>query len=505
MRPRRRHRGFGTDAALSLGGSAVGAVVTLATLPYIVDHLGLPRYGLLALVAVATAYVGILDFGFSWTSSRFIASALETRDEQMLSAVVRASLWLYLVLGVGGALFLVLAAGPLVSTVFGTPQSIRGEGIDATRILGVGFTFAMLQTYASAVLRGARRFDLGAALQAAATTGSSLAMVAALALDDSLVAAAVALAATQALGAALGLAAARHAVPGSLTLGSLELPTLRRLASFSLKVAVSNLGLQLLYLPNRLAVGIVLSVGAAGVFTVPTSLAQRLLIVPSALVSAALPTLTAAHARNDLRVFRATFWRLNALSAFLLLPPALLAGIWAPQLLRVWFSPAFGADAAWVLRCSLAAVLLNAVASSLVVACDSVGAPGLPAAAAVSTGFVNVALAFVFAQAWGIVGAAAGLALSLGLLVAIVGGLWRTRRLPPLRLELSAGAAIDAAKAVAVLGALVTLAILFRPLIHTRTSVVLLGLLGVALAYSALAATSRQYIAARRGGEVKPT
>jgi O-antigen/teichoic acid export membrane protein len=431
---KRVHRGtLRSHAALSLSASAVSALVTLFTLPYIVDGLGLERYGLFSLLILASAYVGVLDLGFSWTSSRFVAEALERQDDAMLDDVLSSSLVLYAGLGVLGCAILALAAPFLVVHVFSAPSDLQDPGVRAARLFAFAFPAAMAQTYAAAVLRGAQRFDLTTALQTISAVGTSAAIVGVIAAGAGIVGVAAAVAVVQCVGAAFGLACVRWTLPMAFRPRMPSLRAVALLGRFTSKVAVTNLGLQLLYLPNRLAVGVLLPLSAVARFTVPLSLAQRLQVVPSALVSAALPTLTAEFARGDDRRFRQTVWRLAGANAVLLAPVSLLALLWAPTLLEIWFSNGLGDDAAAVLRITIAAVLLNAVTSVLVVACDSSGAPGLPALAAVIAGAANVVLAFALTAVAGIIGAAVALLASLVLLTVVILVGWRGRGLPHLR------------------------------------------------------------------------
>jgi O-antigen/teichoic acid export membrane protein len=479
---------FGSHAAYSLVAATLGALIALGTLPYIVSRLGLEGYGLLSLLAVASAYVGILDFGFSWTSSRFLADALERRDESMLAGVLRASVALYVVIGILGGAAISLAAGPLVDNVFNVPQSARGAGIEAARLIGLGFPFAMLQIFAVSALRGARRFDLTALLQLGGTAGTSLAMVVALALGGHLVATTAALAGSQVAVAVLALAATKWVLPHALSLGRIDRGLLRRLAHFSTRVMVANLGSQLLYLPNRLAVGVLLPLGAVGVFSVPLALAQRLQFVPAAVVTAALPTMTAAVARHDAGAFWKTFWKLTGIVAALLLPISALAFIWGSTILRTWFSSAFTSNASWVLRLALIAVLLNALTATLAVACDSAGAPGVSAAASMVAGAVNVALAFGLTAAYGIVGSAVALTISLGVLGLVIVALWHRADLPDMQLPNLRGfsrARIGFASALASAWLIGTAAL--EPEADSRLSLILLGTLVLASAYGAIA------------------
>jgi O-antigen/teichoic acid export membrane protein len=157
---------------------------------------------------------------------------------------------------------------------------------------------------------------------------------------------------------------------------------------------------------------------------VPFSVAQRLLLVPNAVVTSALPTLTASAASADEAEFRRTLGRLLVWVGTALAPAVVLGVVWAPDILREWIGLDSG-PAATVLRLSLIAVLLNSLTSVAGVACDSLGSPGTTARAAVAGGVANVALLLVLTPTLGLTGAALALPLSLVVLAIVLVLRWR--------------------------------------------------------------------------------
>jgi O-antigen/teichoic acid export membrane protein len=472
-----------SNSALSLGAALVSAAFTLATLPYIVGRLGLPAYGLFALLSLTTSALGALDLGFGWTTSRFLAEAIERNDESRAQNLARISLLFYIILGLVGGAALILFAGPLIGNVFNVHGNLRHLGIEAASVFGLAFPFGMLQTFGAAVLRGARRFDLSSYLQVIAGPASSLAMVVVLAFDGGLLGVSFVVLITQFLIGVVGLILARRSLPTVLVLGPVNLRSASPLIGFTLTISAANFGMQLLYLPNRLAVGILLSPAAVGLFTVPLGLAQRLLLVPVALGGAALPSLTASAARNDYVEFRQSLWRLMASTVVLLTPAFILAELWAPTLLRIWFSDDFSSGAAWVLRLTLVATLLNSLAGILAVASDSAGVPHISAIAVLIAGIINLPLAFVLTGQYGITGSAAALTVSYGINAVAILVLWIRAGFPvplprtPYRLGLRA---TGVAMAVALwIGGL----ILLQPAIRSRPLLVMMAGLALTIAY----------------------
>lgn len=474
-------------AAMSLTAGVVAAVVGLVTLPFIVEALGLTQYGLFSLLTLTAAYLGILDIGFSWTASRFVAAALADEDDRKLDGVLAASLTLYVCAGVAGAIVLGASATLVVTTIFTVPDDLEGHGIAAARWFAVGFPAAMMQVWAAALLRGAQRFDLSSLLQMTSSIVTSVVMVAVARRTHDIAAVAASVAATQTAFALLGLAAVRWTLPTAVRPRLPPRATLSEMTRFSGKVAVSNLGAQLLYLPNRLAVGILLPLNAVALFAVPLSLAQRLQIAPNSLVSAGLPTLTAAYTLQDHARFRDVFWRLLFAIWLLLAPIVGLVLVSAPTLLTVWFSPEFSTEAATVLRVALLAIAVNAGCAVLGVACDSSGQPGLVAKATLTAGAINVVLAFVLTAIAGIVGAAAALLVSLLAMASVILVRWRGRGLPPVRLSARTPRLRSLAAATVATAAWVGCVFIVEDWMVDRTSLVIWTAVLLAFAYTLIA------------------
>lgn len=490
---------------MSLAAGVVGAVVGLVTLPFIVEALGLAQYGLFSLLTLTAAYLGILDLGFSWTASRFVAAALADEDDRKLDDVLAAALTLYVCVGVAGAIVLGGSATLIVTMIFTVPDDLQGQGVAAARWFALGFPAAMMQVWAAALLRGAQRFDLTSLLQMMSSIGTSLVMVAVARRTHDIAAVAASIAATQTVFALLGFAAVRWTLPTAVRSRLPPRATLSEMTHFSGKVAVSNLGAQLLYLPNRLAVGILLPLNAVALFAVPLSLAQRLQIVPNSLVSAGLPTLTAAYIREDHGRFRDVFWRLLFATWILLAPIVGLVLVSAPTLLSVWFSPAFSMEAATVLRVALLAIAVNAGCAVLGVACDSSGQPGLVARATMTAGTINVVLAFGLTAIAGIVGAAVALLVSLLAMGAIILLRWRGRGLPPVRLSGRTPRLRSLATGTVATAGWVACVFIAEDWMTDRTSLVIWTAVLLAFAYSIIAVAAglpRSALSRRRRLEV---
>ena len=71
-------RGIKANLVFNVAGPIVSLVVALITTPIYVSHIGLARYGLLAIIWRLLGYFGFLDLGLSRASANALAKLRES-------------------------------------------------------------------------------------------------------------------------------------------------------------------------------------------------------------------------------------------------------------------------------------------------------------------------------------------------------------------------------------------------------------------------------------------
>src|SRR5258706_16023182 len=99
---------------LNLGGQGVTMLATLVATPFVIRLLGVPGYGVLALVQVLIGYLSVADMGMGTASTRFGSVAHARGDDEGEAAAIWSSLAIAAVPAVTGALAVVLGSQPLV-------------------------------------------------------------------------------------------------------------------------------------------------------------------------------------------------------------------------------------------------------------------------------------------------------------------------------------------------------------------------------------------------------
>lgn len=358
-----------TPASLraSLVASSAGVLLPLVaaalSLPVLVDHLGLSRFGMLALLMAGLTYAGLLEIGMSMAVNYRLVILLRTGsrpDERM--QVVRTALMAVLVLGLVAGACAHAAAPMATGWLAATDPAGVMEGLRAIRSLALAIPAVLVASVLGGVLSAHGHFvALNAVRVPVGILGYAGPALASAAGGD-LVDACVILAVSRWLQAAAHAWQCRGLYP-ALWRGMPALSTghLRALLDFGGWLAVSNVVGTLLVYADRFHLAALRSAEEVARYVVPWELATRIALLPAALLPVLFTQLVAHRASlkghgDDL--FLASTRTVGLACA---LPVALLGGF-APWILDLWMARRLGGDSAFVLSLLSAAVLANCVA-----------------------------------------------------------------------------------------------------------------------------------------------
>ena len=90
------------NAFANLLGAVIPALAMLATLPFIVRHLGTSDYGLLTMVMAITGYFALVDINVTAGSVKYVAEHYARGDRHRAAEVITFGLMFYALIGVAG-------------------------------------------------------------------------------------------------------------------------------------------------------------------------------------------------------------------------------------------------------------------------------------------------------------------------------------------------------------------------------------------------------------------
>ncbi|HJV87000.1 MAG TPA: oligosaccharide flippase family protein [Noviherbaspirillum sp.] len=401
----------------NLSGSAVPMVVALATVPLLIHALGVEGFGIVTLVGSVIGYFGVLDVNLSAGAIKYLSEHHAAGDRTRFAETFWFGIMFYGLLGLVGALALFFGAQALIDHFFDVTPGMREATVEAFRIGALGFALSQAQNYLLVVPQALQRYDRSAQSEAFFGVLVNLASVAAALAGTGVtgvITARVAVAVTNLLyliwlirGFDLGLA---PCWPRK------EVRTL--LTSFSAYAYLSKIASTLHQHADKLIVGAIAGPVALTFYTVPVTLAGRILGLTYRLSSVIYPrasALAGAGRINELRPVYLVVMRYVTYINIAALGAIVLAG---DEFLRRWVGEAFVQNGYPVLVLMTVALLVDSLTNIPSLVNDALGHPRITGRFALANGVFGIATVY-FGTLWGgIVGAASGhllASLTLGL------------------------------------------------------------------------------------------
>ncbi len=342
----------------SLVGNLAPLAVALVTVPLLIRDLGIERFGILLIAWSLVGYFGLFDLGLGRTLTQFAAERLGQGRAEEIPALVWTAVLLMGVLGaVAGAMLWL--AGPSIGTLIQLPVSLRAETVDSVRWLALSLPFVVTTAALRGLLQAHQRFgtislvqiptgilNFGAPLIAVACFGPDLRPV-----TLSLVLLRVA--------ACLAFFAAAARMAPAFWRAPLSVTALKGMLFYGGWLTVSNLVCPLVAYLDRFMIGSYLSLHDVTYYVTPFEIIFRTLILPDAIIVVLFPAIATQLALDRSRIVGMVA-RVARIIISAMLVVALIAGLYARELLAAWLGAAFAANSAQVLVLLAIGVVANA-------------------------------------------------------------------------------------------------------------------------------------------------
>jgi O-antigen/teichoic acid export membrane protein len=304
----------------NLFGAGAPFLLGIATIPYLIRHIGVERFGVLTIVWALIGYFSLFDFGLGRALTQQVATNRASGRTEELSSLVKTGLSFILATGIFGGLLLALCSNHLgmkwlnVNTLFqvDTVNSllIASAGIPLTT-LSIGFK-GILEAYEDFRSVNVLRFFLGIAnfgfpVLSVVLFGPSLPIIVA-----SLVTARL-------LTLVAHLFLVNKKLPSVWMKVCCDRKKMGGLLSFGAWMTVSNVVGPLMVVADRFIISSVLGASLVAYYTVPVDFLVRILIIPGALATALFPRLTSLIF-VDVNSARDTYMKSLKVTVFTMLP-----------------------------------------------------------------------------------------------------------------------------------------------------------------------------------------
>lgn len=405
-------RNIGWNFASQIWLVLLGVAIT----PYVVHTLSVDVYGLFALLLAFTAYFAMLDLGFGFATTKYVAEYRARGDVDAVQRIASTSLTVYLVLALLGGVGLA-ALSPLLIQVLSIPDELYSLAQTAFLVASLAFSLTMVLQALQAFPNALQRMDLTTRRTLVFATASSGGIVGVLALGRGLLAVLVVQAVVNGAAVVAFYVLARRLMPEISLRPGFDRATFRMLSRFSVLKFANNVSTNTVMQIDKVLVGAMLTIGAVGFYVVPLQLAQRLTTAVSAVSIAFLPAASALHGRADRARLDELYLRATKVVALLGLPLASLLVVFAHPILQYWIDEDFANHSALVLQVLAVGYGINIFSTIPAITSDSLGRPGITAGFSVASAALNVTLSLVLIPLYGILGAALAIAINSAVLV----------------------------------------------------------------------------------------
>jgi O-antigen/teichoic acid export membrane protein len=387
-----------------MSGSALPAIAALVTIPLLIAALGVEGFGVVTLVSSVIGYFGVLDINLSAGAIKYLAEHHASGDRKRFAETFWFGALFYGSLGLLGALAIFFSADFLVAKFFHVSEALREDTTLAFQIGALGFALSQTQSYLLVVPQSLQRYDRSA--QTEALFGVSVNVISAL----------VAMAGF----GVIGVIATRVAISGINVLYmvwlirrfKLELaPSWPRadvraqLTSFSAYAYLSKIASTLHEHGDKLIVGALAGPVAVTFYTVPATLAGRILGLTYRLSSVIYPKASALAATERIHELRPVYLGAMRYVTYINLVALGMIVLAGDEFLRRWVGADFVAQGYPVLV--TLALLADSFTNVPSLVNDALGHPRITGRFALVKGLVGVLLVYLGTLMAGIVGAAA--------------------------------------------------------------------------------------------------
>lgn len=364
------------NSALNIVGQTAPLVIALVTIPALVHGFGADRFGVLTLVWATIGYFGLFELGLGRALTQAVAQRLGTGTQDELPAIVQAGLLLLLSLGVLGAALVAAMSATLATRILNVPPPLRDETIASFRILAAALPFVLATVGLRGIMEAHQHFGIATALRLPAALFSYVGPLFALQFSRSLVPAITVIAAGRVIMLALHLAAVLRAytyltVRATMRRGA-SVPLLR----FGLWMTVSNIVSPLMVYVDRFVIGAALSLAAVTAYVTPYEAVTKLLIVPAALTTAALPALASMLVAERARMAELYEKAMRAVM-LVMFPVILVTVVLAREGLVAWVGTALAQESTRVLQWLALGVFVTSLAQVPVTALHGAARPDI--------------------------------------------------------------------------------------------------------------------------------
>lgn len=381
-------------------------------LPFLIRHLGEAEYAVWIITGSLVGYLGLLDFGITQSTVKFIAAHRARGDQAAINRVITSGLSVFTVVGA----FSLLASAALAlgfNRIFGSQLPDRTVAI-VVALVGLNVAITFPASVFLGVLRGYQRYDIGAAAMSVSILSRCAVIYYAITSGYGI----VALAAITLVFDLLRLAYVIYRVFGlnpEIRVGRahFQRSELRGLFGHSVWLFGIMVGDQINFATDTIVIGLFLPPAAIAIYSIAFRLVGYLRQLVVEMVGVLMPAVSGLHAQDDAAGVEGLLISGAKWTALLALPPAGVFWVLGEKFITLWIGPKYATDAAQLLGILTLGILAHLTEMTVTTVLVGTGRAQAVAKWVMAQALVNLALSLILIRPFGLMGVALGTTTSM--------------------------------------------------------------------------------------------
>jgi O-antigen/teichoic acid export membrane protein/GT2 family glycosyltransferase len=393
------------NSAYNIFGQLIPILIGFFTIPLLIRHMGMDRFGLLSLLWVFLGYLTFFDLGLSRAIIKMVAEQLAGLRKEDVPQTIWTTIWIASLLSLVGTAILVTLSEYLVHHYFNIPQRLEEEAQRALCIIALSLPVVTLTSVFRGVLEAQDKFlsvNILQAINGTMTYLSPLVLVGLTVQIDHII---FAISAVRLIIALIHWGICAVDIKGLLRL---RLPTMKssiELVHFGSWLTISNIISPIMVYFDRFFLGSLIPVGELAYYTTPYEIITRVLILPTAVARTLFPAFASTLISDPERA-KDLLPKVLRLVGFIMAMVSVSFIFIAREGLAVWLGSEFSRKSTILLQVFSIGVFFNGIANIPYTFIQSAGRPDLTAKIHIIELPVYLAFLWFVAREYGAVGAA---------------------------------------------------------------------------------------------------
>lgn len=392
------------NASMNGIGQVVPMILGVFVVPFLLRGFGVERFGLLTLGWTLIGVFALFDFGLGRAITQSTSSALASGGPEEVEEIFNTGLISILVLGIIGGVLLTILANPIASSLKVNNLTYE-EVIWSVRVVAVGLPAVTLMSGIKGFLESMGEFKFINTHRIIIGLGNFLVPLALLRWSSHVAIHISSLVIIRYLSLFFQFNYARKLCPSSQEKKPYQWSRFMTLLRFGGWMTTSNLVSPLMVYIDRFFIGSIIGLASVTIYATLVDTLTRVLVVPNSVVSAIFPIMaetTSDKTKNLHGLFRKSLFIIG----LLVIPPALIAFVFAPQILTLWLGADFSMKGQAIFRVLLVGIAINALSAMPYALLQASGRPDLNAKIHIIELPIYLLAAYFFSTWWGLIGVA---------------------------------------------------------------------------------------------------